>query len=1036
MTKARPVSLRRALAAVLLAALFAAAGRGALAFDGTTGAGSTISNRAEASYTDPEGNGFATVSTTITLTVLTVAAITVTPDETEPSATVSPNERLARVFRVCNTGNTPDFYTITAAEVSAPAALVSLHFDDDATGTLTAPDREIVVGTTMSPRLNVGQCVGVIAEVDSNAGRTGDRLTIRINARSAVTDAVNAGVEDAGTIVNVYGDGARFSSPADPTLPPVKLVEGHERTTAAPGQPLEYTIAFRNSGDIVARSVVLRDDLPTGLVYVPGSLRLNGRALTDQDDADEGSVGGRIVEVRLAQVAIGEAVEVAFRARVTGVANGAGVVNTAVTSASNAPAVSSTSATAVVNPFGLVYKGRSAGTPVPGARVSLLLDSTTGAAVPLTGSGSDPNTENANPFGADGAGRFSFVLSDAQLGTAQQPARYFLNVTAQGFRSRLIETTITPATDAPGLFALTVRSLDGQPVARDGSFELTEDAVEIQRLAAYALNVPMFENTALEITKSADRPSVEIGDTVTYRVEVHNSTVSALNDAVVRDQLPPSFQYAEGTALVEVPPAARRSVTPDINTGGLIVFRLGRIEAGERATLTYRVRVGANAREGQQFNTASATGTLTGGERVSTPQARASVRVRRGVFSSQQVIVGRVYADANSNGKFDEDERGVPGVRLYLNNGQSVITDSEGLYNFPAVNEGSQVLSLDPVTLPAGYALADSGRSDERSWTRLLRTPLGGGALLRQNFALRSPDSEHVGSHPSPNAAGDAYAPGPKTKATGASLNGSLFGGSSNNFGNNSGNNSDSPNDSKESNGKDAPKPSASNAPAAAGTYEMKTEETLEPVAPGDVRVLTPQPDETVLGAALEISARTNAAWTVAVEVAGQRVPDSKIGEKRVDRKNDLATFTFVGLNVAPGPNRIRVTAVGPDGSQGKSVEVTAYGRGPAKRLEILSDKAELSAGGRDSTVLRVRAFDQWNHPAADGSVALAVSTGRLIRVEEDDDKNRKASEEAGVDVPDNPEAKNVPTGEQIIPLVGGEGRVILVSDNAPGAAE
>jgi uncharacterized repeat protein (TIGR01451 family) len=1040
MTKARPNSLARLLAAVLFAAL-AATGRGALAFDGPVGAGSTISNRAEATYTDDEGTGFATVSPTVTLTVLTVAAITVTPDETEPSATVSPNERVARLFRVCNTGNTPDFYTITSAEVTTPAALVSLHFDNDASGTLTPTDREIVVGTTMSPRLNVGQCVGVVAEVDTNAGRTGEQFHIHINARSAVTEAVNAGVEDAGTIINTYGNGARFSAPADPTLPPVKLVEGHDRVTAAPGQPLDYTIAFRNSGDVAARSVVLRDDLPAGLEYVPNTLRLNGRALTDADDSDEGSFGGVRVEVRLAQVAVGESIEVAFRARVAaGVAHGAGIVNTAITSASNAPAVSSTSATAVVNPFGLVYKGRSAGTPIPGARVSLLSDSTSGATIPLdSGSGSDPNTENANPFGADSAGRFSFVLSSSQLGTTQSPARYFLNATAPGYRSRLIETIITPSADGSGLFTLAVRALDGQPVARDGSFELTEDAVEIQKLAAYALNVPMFENTALEITKSADRPSVEVGDTVTYRVEVHNSTPSALNDAIVRDQLPPSFQYAEGTGLVEIPPAARRSVTPDINADGLIVFHLGRIEAGERATLTYRVRVGANAREGEQFNTASATGTLSNGERVSTPQARASVRVRRGVFSSQQVIVGRVFVDANTNAQFDKDERGVPGVRLYLNNGQSVITDSEGLYNFPAVNEGSQVISLDPVTLPPGYALADSGRSDERSWTRLLRTPLGGGALLRQNFALRSPDADTdaAASHTSsPNASGNAYAPGSKTKANGAGLNGSLFGGASNGA-----NNSNNSNESKtpvETN-----RPSASSAPASAGTYEMTTEETLEPVAPGEVRVLSPRQDETILGAALEISARTNAAWTVTVEVAGQRVPDSKIGEKRIDRKNDLATFTFVGLNIAPGPNRIRVTAVGPDGSQGKSVEVTAYGRGPAKRLEIVSDKAELSAGGRDSTVLRVRAFDQWNHLAADGSVALAVSAGRLVRVDEGvADKNQNSSDksdktnESGVDVPENPEAKNVPSTEQIIPLVGGEGRVILVSDNTPGAAE
>ena len=1035
MTKARPHSLARLLAALLLAAI-AATGRGALAFEGAAGAGATITNRAEATYTDDEGTGYATVSPTITLTVLTVAAVTVTPDETEPSANVSPNERVTRLFRVCNTGNTPDFYTITSAEASAPAALVSLHFDSDSTGTLTSSDREIVVGTTMSPRVTVGQCLVVIAEVDTNGGHAGDRFQIHINARSSVTDAINAGVEDVGTIVNVYGNGARFSSPADPALPPVKLVDGHDRITTAPGQPLDYTIAFRNSGDVPARGIVLRDELPDGLEYVTGTLRLDGRALTDTSDADEGSFAGRRLEVRVAQVAVGELVEVAFRARVAAsVAHGSGIVNTAVVGAENVSAASSTSATAVVNPFGVVYQGRSAGTPVPGARVSLLSDSTSGVAVQLdNGSGSDPNNDNANPFGSDSAGRFSFVLSNAQIGTPQSPARYFLNVTAQGYRARLIETTITPSSDNSGLFKLSVRALDGQPVSKDGSFELTEEQVEIQRLAAYALNVPMFENTALEITKSADRPSVEIGDTVTYRVEVHNSTPVALDDATVRDQLPPSFQYAEGTALVEVPPSTRRSVEPDTNSDGILVFHLGRVEAGARALLTYRVRVGVNAREGEQFNSASASGVLSTGERVSTPTARASVRVRRGVFSSQQVIIGRVYVDANMNGQFDKDERGIPGVRLYLNNGQSVITDSEGLYNFPVVNEGSQVLSLDPVTLPPGYALADSERRDERSWTRLLRTPLGGGAMLRRNFALRSPDADSARGSSS-GASGNAYAPaGSKTKTSASPLSGSLFGGT----GSNDSNRSNGSNESKTP--AETKRTPESSAPMAAGTYEMKTEETLEPVAPGEVRVLSPQPDETVLGAALEISARTNAAWTVSVEVAGQRVPESKIGEKRVDRKNDLATFTFVGLNIAPGPNRIRVTAIGPDGAQGKTVEVTAYGRGPAKRLEILSDKAELSAGGRDSTTLRVRAYDQWNHPAADGSVALAVTSGRLLRIDEGDavknDKPSDKSEQPGIDVPNNPDVQNAPTGEQIVPLVGGEGRVVLVSDNAPGAAE
>jgi uncharacterized repeat protein (TIGR01451 family) len=1067
MTNARPRILVRALALVLFAALMAT-GRSVLA-DTNAGSGVTISNRAEATYTDDSGTGFSTVSPTVTITVLTVAAINVTPKETDPSATVTPSQRVTRLFRVCNTGNTPDFYTITSADVSAPASLVSLYFDADASGTLTDADTLITLGSTMSPRLAHAQCVGVLAVVDTNGGQAGQQFSIHINARSNVADALNAGAQDNGTIINTYGNGARLSSPTDPKLPPVKLVEGKGRVTSSSGQALGYTISFRNSGDIPALNARLQDSLPDGLTYVAGTLKLNNRPLTDADDSDEGSVVGQLIQIRLAEVAVGETVEVEFQARVSAaVAHGTGIVNTAAVNADNAPAVSSTSATAVVNPYGVVYEGRSAGTPIGGARVSLLADSQGNTSVALDShAGSDPNNDNANPFPSDSSGRFSFVLAPAQLGTPQAPGRYFLNVTAPGYRARLIETDITPAPDNSGLFTLSVHSLDGQPVAKGGSFETTDSAVDISRLAAYALNVPMFETTTLEITKSADQPSVEIGDTVTYRVELHNATAAAVDDTTVTDQLPPSFHYAEGTALYTNPPAPQQSVVPQTSDGSLLVFHLGRLEAGARATLVYRVRVGANAPQGDQYNSAAASGTLTTGERVSTVPARAVVRVRNGVFSSQQVIVGRVYADANLNGQFDKGERGLPGVRIYLNNGQSVITDSEGLYNFPVVNEGAQVLSLDPVTLPPGYTLVDTGRRDEKSWTRLLRTPLGGGAMLRQNFALRAPDGDAASSRSNgsalSSAAKNSYAPNSNSTAGRGPLKGSLFGGvgaaSKNDAGGEGGASSAPSSDANAgsnagangSNGAGGDSGAAKkSAPLASGTYEMTTDETLEPVAPGDVRVLSPQQNETVQGAALEIAARTNAAWTVAVEVGGQRVPDSKIGETRIDRKNNLATFTFVGLNVAPGPNRIKVTAIGPDGAAGKSVEVVAYGRGPAKRLEIVTDKAELSAGGRDSTAVVVRAYDQWNHPAADGTVALAVTSGRLVRV---DDSSAPVKQQAvdknaydkGVKIePDanlratvgGRDTDEDPSSEQIVPLVGGEGRVLLFADNKPGASE
>ena len=64
----------------------------------------------------------------------------------------------------------------------------------------------------------------------------------------------------------------------------------------------------------------------------------------------------------------------------------------------------------------------------------------------------------------------------------------------------------------------------------------------IEDLAALVMNIPMFEASGLQITKSSDRARAEIGDIVTYRVEVHNPTASTVSNVTVEDRLPSSFR--------------------------------------------------------------------------------------------------------------------------------------------------------------------------------------------------------------------------------------------------------------------------------------------------------------------------------------------------------------------------------------------------------------------------------------------------------------------------------------------------------------
>ena len=502
------------------------------------------------------------------------------------------------------------------------------------------------------------------------------------------------------------------------------------------GSTFTYSITFRNSGDVAARAVVITDDLPAQVEYVASSLSFDNRVLTDADDTDEGTVQGRRVMFQLPAVAPGQLVTLSFKARLNGPAvAGVGVINFATVTGQNVPPTTSSTAIVVIDPFGIVFSGRGgSAAPIPGARVAILLDQDDSSSLSIPpGVGFSPNVENENPYATDELGRFSFALLPEQLGTLVSPSRYFMKVTAQGYSTRMLQITARPT--LAGLFTLTVHSLDGQPLARAGGFDLVREDVSIDDLATIALNIPMFEIRGLEITKSADRPRVEIGDAVAYRLEVHNPTAATVSGVVVHDRLPVSFHYASGTGRLTVGTTAEQPIEPEI-TGPELLFRIGEIAPGGSARLLYRVRVGANAGEGEQENVAVASGLFPSGERDQTQAARATVMVGAGAFSTRQIIVGRVFVDANRNGKFDEGDLPMPEVRLFLHSGQSVVTDSQGLYNLPSLGDGSQVLSLDPITISSSYQVSDGDTLAARSWTRLLRTPLGGGSLLRQNFAL------------------------------------------------------------------------------------------------------------------------------------------------------------------------------------------------------------------------------------------------------------------------------------------------------------
>jgi uncharacterized repeat protein (TIGR01451 family) len=240
----------------------------------------------------------------------------------------------------------------------------------------------------------------------------------------------------------------------------------------------------------------------------------------------------------------------------------------------------------------------------------------------------------------------------------------------------------------------------------------------------------------LEVEKRVSRAEVQVGDVVDYTVVVKNTGLGEVTDAIVNDVLPPGFLLELQSVRVNGAGGVAVTGAP----GPRLTFEVGRVPANGQVTLTYRVRVGPGARSGQQVNVAVAASKSRGGE---TPPARATVRVSGGVFDERGAIVGKVFiqCDCERQGMQDVGEVGIPGVRVYLEDGTSAVTDVEGKYNFYNVSSRLHVVKVDRTTLPDGTELVPLvNRNAGDGYTRF--ADVKAGELHRADFAdgSRSPE--------------------------------------------------------------------------------------------------------------------------------------------------------------------------------------------------------------------------------------------------------------------------------------------------------
>jgi uncharacterized repeat protein (TIGR01451 family) len=234
----------------------------------------------------------------------------------------------------------------------------------------------------------------------------------------------------------------------------------------------------------------------------------------------------------------------------------------------------------------------------------------------------------------------------------------------------------------------------------------------------------------LFIQKSVDRELAEVGDSVKYTIRVTNQSGAGFGNVVVDDRLPAGFRFIDGTARVQLGAAVASALAnPSGRPGPSLRFALGALPANTTAVLTYRVRLGVGAQQGDGINRArAATGVVVSNE------ARARVRVSGGVFGEDACVIGKIYVDCNGNKIQDKEELGIPGVRMYFETGTYLISDVEGKYSICGLKPITHVLKVDKSTLPVGSRLVTiSNRQAGDAGSRFVDLKFG--ELHRADFA-------------------------------------------------------------------------------------------------------------------------------------------------------------------------------------------------------------------------------------------------------------------------------------------------------------
>jgi uncharacterized repeat protein (TIGR01451 family) len=461
--------------------------------------------------------------------------------------------------------------------------------------------------------------------------------------------------------------------------------------TVSPGQSIAYTVNVTNNGTQPETNTHITDVLAMATL-TPGTVTVNGVAVPDAVLLSSQPFG---------TLAIGGTDIIMYSATVNASAPiGASVTNTA-TIGGDQPCSSGTcSGTSPANT--VAPPVLTVGKQIDGTQSeSVLSGQTITYDVTIANTGTGPAV-NAS------------MTDIVPNGLTVVPNSVIVNNVASTTATLVSQTLSVPlGTVAAGTTTLVKFKATVSPTAGNSANTVSVTAAGLTQAvisnAALAHQVP----AAIAVTKTTTSTTVSTGDRVNYTITATPVGGIGYGLTTIVDTLPDYEVYGPGTSRVN-----GKAQEPSV-TGHVLTWTVPTLTGP--ATITYSVAIAPGTEANVTLtNLVNVTALAPGGAGFGRGAASASVLVVGSTFGSCYPITGRVYLDVNGSGHFQDPDVGLHSVKIFLDNGESVVTDSTGRYDYPCVHPGMHALRLDATTLPSGVIPYDDRNIDSEKSTRRL----------------------------------------------------------------------------------------------------------------------------------------------------------------------------------------------------------------------------------------------------------------------------------------------------------------------------